>query len=117
MAVFKRLFFDMPGFGRLNAMPGGSLKLPGMTRTGVVADTGRIGYSEEPVYGELSFKLPNQAGLSLVDLGNLGNVTVTVQDDNSKTWQCSDAFVTTPPTLSNGEVDVAMQFANVEEVR
>jgi hypothetical protein len=116
MAVFKRLFFDVPGFGRVNAMAGGTIKLDGMKRESVMTDNGSAGPSEEPTAGELKFKLPNQAGLSLRALGDLKDVEVTVQDDSGKTWNCSEAFTTEPPSMSGGEIDVSMQFKRAEEV-
>lgn len=116
MAVFKRLFFDVPGMGRVNAKPGGTIKLDGKLRSMVMADTGPCGADEEPTPGELKFKLPNQAGISLRAMGDLKNINVTVQDDSGKTWQCSGAFVTQPPTMSNGEIDVEMLFIRAEEV-
>jgi len=39
-----------------------------------------------------------------------------VQDDGGKTWLCSGAFVTDPPALSGGEIDVSMQFERDDEV-
>ncbi len=117
MAVFKRLFFDVPGFGRVNAKAGGSIKLPGMTRSMVMADTGPVGPDAEPTHGVLKMTLPNQAGLSLHALGELVNVNVTVQDDGGKTWLCSSAFVIDTPELSNGEIALEMHFAKAEEVR
>ena len=116
MATYKRLFFDVPGFGRVNAMPGGSIKLPGVKREMVMADTGPVGPSAEPTSGALKFKLPNQAGLSLSALGALNGINVTVQDDAGKTWLCSGAFVTEPPELSGGEIDIDMQFERAQEV-
>lgn len=116
MAVFKRLFFDVPGFGRVHAKPGGSIKLDGMTRTMEMADTGPLGPSEEPSHGELSFTLPNQAGLSVRALGDLKGVSVTVQDDGGKTWNCAGAFTVNQPTLSNGEIPVEMHYERAEEV-
>jgi hypothetical protein len=114
--VAKRLFFDIPGLGRVNALPGGSIKLSGMKREGVAADTGPVGYTEEPGFGELSFKLPNK-GISIAQLKDLKDIAVTAQDDAGVVYQCQEAFVTEPPTLSGGEIDVKMMYAREEEVR
>ncbi len=115
MAVAKKLYFDVPGMGRLKAF-NGSFKPAGVKREGVMTDNGPAGPSEEDTYGELSFKLPNSSGVSGVALGNLKGINVTVQDDLGKTWLCVGAFVTEPPGLSGGEWDVSMQFENQEEI-
>lgn len=116
MAVFKRLFFDIPGLGRVDAKAGGSIKFSGFHRTMVNADTGPQGPEEEPVHGELKFKLPNKAGLSVKGINALKGINVTVQDDSGKTWHCSGAFSEDPPTLTNGEFNVDMLYIREEEV-
>ena len=116
MAVFKRLFFDLPGFGRVNALPGGSIKFSGFHREMVKGDAGPIGVTEEPVGGELKFKVANTAGLSMKAIGDLKDVNVTVQDDSGKTWQCSGASSVDPTTLSGGEVPFDMVYIREDEV-
>jgi hypothetical protein len=117
MAVFKRLFFDLTGIGRVNALPGGSFRREGKKRTMVVADTGPVGPGTELRGGEIKFKLPNQAGISLAQLDALEDVTITVSDDGGKTWVCTGAFTTDTAELTNGEISVDMEFVRSEEVK
>lgn len=116
MAVAKRLFFDVPGFGRVHAMPGGSIKPAGLSRKKKMSDLGSAGSESEPMPGELKFKIVNQPGISLVALGQLESVDVTVQDDSGKTWLCVGCDVTDQPTLSGGEIDMTMEFDTQQEV-
>ena len=115
MSVANFLYFDLPGFGRVKAYDG-SLKLSGKRREGKVADTGPVGPEEEIVYGELSFKVRNQPGLSLTAFDAISGINVTVQDNGGKTWLCEGAFTTDPATLSGGEIDVSMQFPTHQEI-
>lgn len=116
MSVFKRLFFDVPGMGRVEARPGGSLKLPGLTRAMEQADTGPAGFSREPTHGVLKFTLLNKASISLKALGEIEGINVTVQDDGGKTWLCSGAAVVDTPELANGEISIEMHFSKADEV-
>ena len=115
MAVAKRLYFDLPGFGRVHAI-NGRLKLAGDKREMQTSDAGPAGPSAEYMTGELSFSIRNQPGMSLVALGDLNGVDVFVQDDLGKSWLCRGAFTTERPELSGGEISMAMQFEDQEEL-
>lgn len=108
MKVAKKLFFDIPGVGRVNAMPGATFNPGGQKRDAVTADTGVVGFTEEPVAPSAQFKLPNTVSVSLDQLRNLTNVNVNIQDDNGKSWVMRESWVVEPTPLSGGEIDVQM---------
>ena len=115
MDLAKRLYFDVPGFGRLHST-GGSIKFAGDQNTPETSDIGWAGTSREFMAGELKFKVKNHTGISGLALKELRNINVTVTDSDGKTWQCREATTTGDVTLSDGEFDMTMSFADQEEV-
>lgn len=113
--VAKKLFFDLPGKGRVQTV-NGSFKPAGESRSMYNADTGPVGPTSESMHGELSFTVPNDGSVKQKELADLVGINITLQDDNGQTWLCRDAFTTEPPTLSGGEISVSMQFKTQEEV-
>jgi hypothetical protein len=115
MSVAKRLYFDLPGFGRLHAV-NGSITMAGDTATKEKSDIGSAGDSEEWMPGKLSFSVKNQPGVSVLALKQLREINVTVQDDSSKTWLCRGCSSTGETSLSGGDIKVEMEFDDQEEV-
>lgn len=116
MSVAKKLYFDIPGMGRVHAMPGSTFDPGGQQRDEVKSDVGVVGFTEEPMAPSVKFKLPNTADISLNQLRNLKNVNVNIQDDNGKSWIMRESWVTKPPELSGGEIDVEMKGVAADEV-
>ncbi len=107
--VAKKLFFDIPGIGRVNSLPGATFNPGGQKRAAVIADLGVAGYDEEPVAPTCDFKIANTADIDLDQLRNLTDVNVSIQDDNGKMWMISAAWMSDVPSLSGGEYDCKMQ--------
>lgn len=105
--VAKRLFFDVTGIGRVNAMPGSTFDPGGVTREPIIADNKVVGYSEALAAPSLQFKVANTKGM-LKALRNLTSVNVNVQDSNGDSWIVKAAFCTSTPQLSGGEISVSM---------
>lgn len=114
--VAKKLYFDIPGLGRVNSLPGATFDPGGQKREALMADTGVAGYTEEPVAPSCEFKVANTSDVSLNDLRNLIEVNVTVQDDNGVTWVVRGAWMAEPPQLSNGEYSCKMQGVQANPV-
>lgn len=112
--VAKKLFFDIPGLGRVHALPGSTFDPGGQKRDAVISDAGVAGFTEEPMAPSVQFKLPNSADMSLDTLRNLTDVNVSVQDDNGKSWMMRGAWTAEPPKVSGGEID--MQMIGLEAV-
>lgn len=115
MKIAKKLYFDIPGLGRLHASSG-SFDPGGQKRDAVMTDLGVAGYTEEPVAPTVQFKLPNIAGINLNQLRNLTDVNVSIQDDNGQSWMVRNAWTSQPPKLSGGEIDMQMTGISADPV-
>jgi len=114
MRLAKKIFFDLPGMGRVHS-ESGSFQLAGEKRTGEKSDLGSSGYSEEYQNGKISLKVLNLPGVSAEALHAIVDATITVVDDNGKTYVCTRAFSTELPTLSDGMWDCEFEFAQQSE--
>lgn len=114
--VAKRLFFDIDGVGRVNAKPGSTFDPGGLKREAEVADTGVVGYGQEPVAPSAEFSIVNDGKVSVAQLRDLTDVNITIQDDNGVVWIMSGAWVSEPPKLSNGEISVSMMGISADPV-
>lgn len=114
----KKLYFDLPGIGRVQAMPGGSIDPGGFNRGQKMGEGGPVGYTEEPVAPKLSFKIAANSndGLSQRMLSDLVDVNVTVVSDDGKSFLVRDCVTTKPVTLSDGDFDMEMEGVSVEEI-
>lgn len=112
--VAKKLFFDIPGIGRVNALPGATFDLGGEKRDSVIGDAGVVGYTEEPMPPSVQCKLANTADVSIETLKDLTDVNINIQDDNGKSWVMRESWTVEPPKLSGGEID--LQMAGIETV-
>ena len=107
--VAKKLYFDIPGIGRVNSLPGSTFDPGGEKRDPIIADNGVVGYTEEPVAPSCEFKIANTAGINQSVLRDLVDVNVSVQDDNGSSWIIKEAWMAEPPQLSGGEISCKMQ--------
>ena len=114
----KKLYFDIPGFGRVHAMPGGTLEPGGFNRSKKITDVGIAGYTEEPVAPKVSFKIAKRKndGLSVRTLSDLTDVNVTVTSDDGTVFLVRNCVTTKPAALSDGDIDIEMEGDSVEEV-
>lgn len=115
----KKLYFDIPGFGRVHAMPGGTLDPGGFNRAKKLSDVGVIGHTEEPTAPKISFKVAaaKNDGISQRALSDLVDVNVTVTSDHGRVYIVRGCVTTKPVALSDGEFDVEMEGDSAEEVR
>lgn len=114
--VAKKLYFDIPGIGRVNSLPGATFNPGGQKRDAVMADTGVAGYTEEPVAPSCEFKIANTADVDQNQLRLLADVNVSIQDDNGKSWMISGAWMSEPPALSGGEYSCKMEGVTADLV-
>jgi Phage tail tube protein len=117
MKFVKKLYFDLPGFGRVNAMEGGTLNVGGMTRETVKVDLGVVGFTEDHAEPSIDFKVKMSPGLSLRALSDLSGVDVTVQTDGGDTYILGGAWTSEPVSLSGGEIDMKMAGIRCDEVK
>lgn len=114
--VAKKLYFDIPSVGRVNSLPGATFDLGGQKRDAVIADTGVVGYTEEPVAPSCDFKVVNTSDVDINVLRQLVDVNISVQDDNGKSWVIKSAWMAEPPQLNGGEISCKMQGVQVDVV-
>ncbi|SIS87858.1 phage tail tube protein [Neptunomonas antarctica] len=113
--VAKKILITVPGIGRVESLPGGSFNPGGNSRAAVVTESDRVHYSEETAPATLSFRLPNLPD-TFDQVRDMAGVNVNVQDDSGQSWIVTDAFTTTPASLSNGEISVEMSGNPAEKV-
>lgn len=116
MKVAKKLYFDLPGFGRVHAMPGGEFDPGGFSREMKKSDVGVVGYTEEPATPTVKFKIAKTPGLSQRQLSDLVDVNVTVTSDDGDVYIVRGCVTTTPVKLSDGDFDIEMEGVSAEEV-
>ena len=115
--VAKRLFFDITGIGRVDALPGATFNPGGVSREAVIGDNRVVGHSEALVAPTLQFKVANTKGV-LKALKALSVVNVNVQDDNGDSWIVKGAFFTGDgPSLSGGEIDCNMAGESADSIQ
>lgn len=115
MRVAKKVFFDLPGFGRVHAMPGATLDPGGYNKTKKLSDAGVVGHTEEVAVPKLSLKIAKTRGLSQRALSDFeGDVTAIV--DDGATYLYRNCILTSPAALSDGDFSVEMEADSVEEI-
>lgn len=114
----KKLYFDIPGLGRVHAMPGGTLNPGGFNRAKKLSDIGVVGHTEEPVAPTLSFSISARKndGVSQRTLSDLVDVNVTVTSDDGKVFLVRNCVTTAPAALSDGQFSMEMEGDSCEEV-
>lgn len=90
--------------GRLLAtMPGAKVDLGGRARSSVVGDNRVHGFTETLKPGMLECEISLSEGMSLDELRNITNATVTYEADTGQTYVIRDAFVTETLNVTAGE--------------
>ncbi|MGH1429755.1 MAG: phage tail tube protein [Neptuniibacter sp.] len=108
MTIASKLYFDIPGLGRVYGLPGSTFDPGGEKRDAVISDGGVEGFTEETVAPSIQAKLANRDDLSLDVLRNLKDVNVNIQDNAGKSWVMRGAWTAEPPKVSGGEIDLQM---------
>ena len=103
----KKIILTVPGIGRIDSLPGSSFDPGGISREPVTTEAGKTHFTEEDIPSKVTFKVLNLPGY-LDKLRNLSNINLNVQDDNGQSWIMTDAFTTTPGSLSGGEINLEM---------
>lgn len=112
----KKLFFDIGGIGRVNAMPGSTFSPGGSNREPIIADTGVVDFDEEPVAPTMEFDIPVDARFGMDVLRDLKNIIVTVQDDAGQVWSVAGCCTTRPPSQNSGKVSISMAGLRADKV-
>ena len=111
----KKIILTIPGFGRVDSLPGGDFDPGGVNRDAMTTQGAKTHYTEEDKESMVSFKVPNLPGL-FDKLRDISGVNLNVQDDNGQSWIVTDAFTTKPSTTTGGEISVEMAGNAAEKV-
>lgn len=94
---------------RFKTKNGSTLNFGGPTRTTQTGDTGVLGYTETITAPSVSCSIAHDANTSLTDLRDMKDVSITFEADTGKIYTISPAWLTNPPTVSNGEVQLVFE--------
>lgn len=115
MQVTGKAFITAKG-KRLASREGASLKYGGVERTGEMADTGVVGYSEKNVIPEIECSIVHTGKTSLAELMTIKDDTVMFDTDTGKSFILSNAWCTGGLELSKSEVKVKFQGLSCKEI-
>ena len=112
-----RAFITLPGFGRIESEKGATLNIGGFTRETIIADTGVAGCTETPAVPSIECSAIHRAGLSLKKLADLKNINVDFETDSGGLWVLQNAWLTEPPSLSDGKIPLKFEGVRAEEIK
>lgn len=113
--VAKKILLTVPGAGRINTLPGGEFDPGGRKGEPITTEDGEVHYSVEDMPATIAYKAPNLPGV-FDALRTMPSGNVNVQDDNGQSWIVTDAFHTSLPKLSGGEISGELQGNAAEKV-
>lgn len=87
-----------------------TMSLGGKERTDQYADHGLVGYAEKPIAASISGKGVHHAGVSLQDIMDTVDATMSFETDTGVTYTIRNAFATKPPELTGGEGEFTFEF-------
>lgn len=112
----KKIYFDMPGLGRMWSFEGSSFKPKGYKRDPVVTDAGIAGFHETHNVAEANLQLAYTQDMDLIKLNQLTGINVTVELDNGHIYMMTDAWVADAVELNDGKISVKINARDSERV-
>jgi hypothetical protein len=96
----------------LETMPGAKLDLGGVLREPVMGNNNVLGYAEKPKESRLECEIAVASGTNLEKLRLATSATITFEADTGQLWSISNAWLTEPPVITDGEGGrVPLKFA------
>lgn len=96
----------------LSTLPGPKMGMGGNKRTPVMGDSKVLGYSETTEAGTLECAVPLTEGMSLAQLKDITDATLTYEADTGQTYVSRNAFVTDVLEVTAGDSgSVTLKFA------
>jgi hypothetical protein len=99
----------------VESLSGGTFSPGGRAFEPVKSETGGIHHSENDNEATLSFRVVNLPGY-LEGFRELEETNVNIQDESGQSWIMPDAFVTSVPSVSNGEITVEMASGPAQSI-
>lgn len=94
----------------IRSKTGAKLEMGGAERIAVYADGELMGFASKPVGSKVTCTLAHTANLSLSDLRDITDSSMTFECDTGVKFSLRGMFMTKPPELTGGEGDVAVEF-------
>ncbi|HEY9105221.1 MAG TPA: phage tail tube protein [Roseateles sp.] len=98
----SRVYIKVDG-ALIESQPGPKWKLGGSKRTPTLSNNKLVGYSETPEPGDLECEVAITAGMSLAQLKDITDATLTLELDTGQTYVGRNAFVTEVIEVTSGE--------------
>ncbi len=113
--VTGRVFITVKG-RRLASKEGAKLRMGGVDRETVTADTGVVGFSEKVVAPGVECTIPHTADIRLKDFNEMSDVSISFDTDTGRSFSLTHAWVTKAVEMSKGEVALNFDALTCEEV-
>lgn len=106
MATVHGRAFITVGGRRFNSKEGATLKLGGIAREAVIGDSGLAGSQSKIEAGQIDCTIVATNDVSITELQNLVDASISFDSDNGKSFVSSDAFNGPVPELSRDGIKV-----------
>lgn len=113
--VTGRVYITVKG-RRLASKEGAKLKMGGVDRETVLADTGPVGFSEKTVAPGVECTIPHTADVKLQDFQDMTDVSISFDADTGRSFVLNNAWLTKALEMSKGEVALAFDALSCVEV-
>lgn len=115
--ITGRAFISING-SRLKSRPGATLNLGGFNRESQLGDDGVHGYKEAVAAPSVSLTISHDKDVSLKDLADATDVSITFETDTGRTYIMSPSWLTAPPELNSqeGTIPLTYEGMSAEEV-
>lgn len=87
-----------------------AVSIDGIEREGVAGQDGVHGYIERPRVPQITADLTDSDGLSLTDLKNIKDATVTAELNNGKVYVLRNAWTLAAHEINTGDAQVSVTF-------
>lgn len=101
---------------RVRSKEGSTMRYGGVTREGQTGDTGVAGFIESTAIPEVELVLHHAGDVSLQELQDMTNETITFDTDTGKSFIFSEAWCVGGLELSRNELKVKFQAMSCKEV-
>lgn len=115
--ITGRAFISING-ARLKSRPGATLNLGGFNRETQNGDDSVHGYKEAVMQPSVSCTISHDKDVSLKELADAKDVSVTLETDTGRTYIMSPSWLTAPPELNTQEGSIQLNYEGMsaEEV-
>lgn len=99
-----KIFFNIPGHGRVDSRPGATVDFGGPIRTAQESDVVIGNYTERDQESNAQFTINHDALTDEIEIGRVENVTLNFQTDSGVSWILPECYSVRPGQLTDGGV-------------